>query len=329
MAIKIFLIVFGILLAAFFAGAETGIYRMSRFGLRIGIERKQRFFATLGQLINDTHGLILSMLIGTNLAQYIVTSTLTIMLVKEIGNENTAELYSTLIIAPVLFVFSELIPKNVFIYYADRLMPPLTPAIWFFHKIFVWLGIVGLLKFIAGIVNKITKSPHSAAPAIVAVQRHHISQIAAETIEEGILSSAQSRIIHRLVDIPDVHIAGIVTPIRYESSVSLDVSKSGFIKKASASQHTRLLVYKNSPANIIGFANVYEVLGGEQEFESLSKFVKPLTRLQSGITISQGLKQLKAKRERIAIVVTEKQKTLGVVTVKDLVEEYIGELTDI
>jgi len=44
MAIKIFLIVFGILLAAFFAGAETGIYRMSRFNLRIGIEKKQRFF---------------------------------------------------------------------------------------------------------------------------------------------------------------------------------------------------------------------------------------------------------------------------------------------
>ena len=163
--IKIMLVIVGVLLAGFFAGAEMGIYRMSRFNLRIGIEKRRHFYKMLGSLLGDTHGLMLSMLIGTNLAHYFVTSIVTIMFIHSIDPHHSAELYSTLVVAPILFVFSDLIPKNVFVYHADYLMPRFAGLIWVSQKLFTYTGIVPFLKFLAAVISKITDTAPASQPA--------------------------------------------------------------------------------------------------------------------------------------------------------------------
>jgi len=70
---KIVLIVIAVLiviLAGLFSGAETGMYRLSRLRLRLGIEKRRLPFIILGKIMRDSGGLLLSMLVGTNLAHY-------------------------------------------------------------------------------------------------------------------------------------------------------------------------------------------------------------------------------------------------------------------
>jgi len=124
--------------AGLFAGAETGIYQLSRLRLRLGIEKKQLSFVILGKSLRDSPALLLSMLIGTNLAHYLATSIVTYMLLTKVAAEHTAEVFATLLTAPVLFVFSELLPKNIFFYRADFLMPCIAPVLFAFHKLFSW-----------------------------------------------------------------------------------------------------------------------------------------------------------------------------------------------
>ncbi|MHC4488968.1 MAG: DUF21 domain-containing protein, partial [Planctomycetota bacterium] len=116
--VLILAIVFFVILAGLFAGAETGLYRLSRLRLRLGIERKRFPFVILGHCLHDSAGLLLSMLIGTNLAYYLVTSIVTNIFLNKVGAERAAELFAALVTVPVLFVFSELIPKNLFYYRA-------------------------------------------------------------------------------------------------------------------------------------------------------------------------------------------------------------------
>ena len=148
-AVLISAIVFFIILAGLFSGAETGLYRLSRLRLRLGVEKKRLSFVMLSKCMNDSTGLLLSMLIATNLAYYLTTSIVTNIFLCKVETEHAAELFATLLTAPMLFVFSELIPKNIFFYRADSLMPYLSPVLYIFHKLLSFCGAVPVLKLIS------------------------------------------------------------------------------------------------------------------------------------------------------------------------------------
>jgi len=133
---------FFILLSGLFAGAETGVYQLNRLRLRLGIEKKIFSFMLLGRTLKDSNALLISLLVGTNLSYYIVTSLVTFILLGQVKTEHSAELFAAFITAPVLFVFAELIPKSLFFYRSDTLMPAVAPILFFSHKIFHLSGIV-------------------------------------------------------------------------------------------------------------------------------------------------------------------------------------------
>jgi Mg2+/Co2+ transporter CorB len=103
--------------------------------------------------MDDSPGLVLSMLIGNNLVHYLVTSIVTVMLLAGALSSHAAEIYATVLIAPILFIFSEVIPKNVCYHRADVLMPRFAPLLWFFHKLFTCSGVVALLKTSGSFIN--------------------------------------------------------------------------------------------------------------------------------------------------------------------------------
>ena len=133
--ILILIIAFSVFLAAVFAGSETGVYQLSRIRLRIGVEKKQFSFIILAKIMRDSPALLVSILIGTSLTHYVTTSVITFMFLSRLQNEHYAELFATLLAAPLLFVFSELITKNIFCYRADKLMPYTAPVLYTFKKL--------------------------------------------------------------------------------------------------------------------------------------------------------------------------------------------------
>ena len=86
--------------SGFFAGSETGVYRLSRFRLRLGVERKLPFYGMLGKIVKDGQGLVLSVLIGNNLSNYLATSIVTYLFLRTTTSDHTAEFYATLVMTP-------------------------------------------------------------------------------------------------------------------------------------------------------------------------------------------------------------------------------------
>ena len=319
---KILLIILGVFLAACFAGSETGIYCLSRFRLRLAVKQKSILASLLGKLIDDTQGVILSLLIGTNLTHYLTTSLVTYLFLSASRTSRTAEIYATIIMAPVLFVFSELIPKNVFIRHADALLPRLSPAIWTFHKICTLTGIVPLLKFISRSLNHLIRSPLADQP----LPARHISRFIHETTEEGILSTAQRNIIDQLANISNISISAVMTPLAKVQMVELKASRSTVLNCFGQTRFARLPVYENTKSNVIGFINIYEVLAAESDFDSLNSFLKPIVSIQQNTSIAEALRFTRAEKHRIALVTRPagRTKTIGIVTIKDLVAELVS-----
>jgi Mg2+/Co2+ transporter CorB len=82
--------ILAILAAGIFAGAETGMYRLSRLRLRVGIERKRLLLVLLGKSLSDNTSMLLSLLAGTSLAHYVATSLVTYILLGKVTGEHIA-----------------------------------------------------------------------------------------------------------------------------------------------------------------------------------------------------------------------------------------------
>lgn len=332
LTLQIIAIIILIAMGGFFSGSETGVYRLSRFRLRLGTEQDKRPYKMLSKIMADSQGLVFAILIGNNLVNYLATCTVTVIILKTQLHEQAA-FYATLIMTPVLFTFSEVIPKNIFYYRSDTLMPKIIPALWFFNKLFTVTGAVGLLKIISHFFTRLFGSNAEASTAISASRAGQIKQIIHETREEGILSTLQNDIINRLLKMPDINIALVMTPISKTEMINLHSDRGAVLKKLKRSAFTHLPVYESTKSNIIGFIRIYDVLADETEFRDLRKFVMQLETFTATTPVIEAMNNMRKQNLKIVLVggqANTKQKknpkAMGIVTMKDLVEELTGEL---
>lgn len=323
-----------VMLGGLFSGSETGLYQLSRLRLRLGVEKKQLPFVILGRCLHDSSGLLLSLLIGNNLVNYLATSLVTSAFLARLGAafEHRAEFLATVLMVPILFVFSELIPKNLFFYRADRLMPPLSPVLYVLYKPLKWCGIIPLFRILSGLFARLAGMAGSSGTVMSSTQRHKVQAILKDTHEEGILSPVQNDILKRLVSISHVHIRTIMIPISHVEMIRVDSDRPALLSKLNKCAFTRLLVTETEGGNILGFINIYETLGSSKEFAGLHDFIKPIRALDAETTVTDAINFMQTQKQRIALVTRAgrigRGKPLGIVTMKDLVEELIGELAE-
>jgi CBS domain containing-hemolysin-like protein len=282
--------------------------------------------------MRDGSSLLLSTLIGTNLAHYFATSIVTLMLVHRMQVEHTAELFATLIIAPTLFVCSELIPKNLFFYRADSLMPPLGPGLYAFQRLLVLSGIVPLLKLTTRLFARLTGTRPSTMAVISDAREHHIDAILRETREEGFLSPIQTDIMNRIVTVPNIRIRSVMTPVSEVRMVPRDSDRAALLDMLKKHVFTRLLVYERGPEDVVGFVDIYEVLSSSESFTDLGGYLKPVRRLSADTTVFETIDIMRREKLQIVLVTRAghlgRAKPLGIVTMKDVVEELLGELVE-
>jgi magnesium and cobalt exporter, CNNM family len=328
----VLLAVLMILLGALFSGAETGVYRLSRLRLRLAVEKKQWLFVMLGKVMHDSSGLLISLLIGTNLSSYLATSLITRMFLDVVESERAAEVLTTLVTVPILFVFSELIPKNAFFYRADRLTSLAAPLLLVSHRAFTWCGAVPLLRLISQAFTHLIGSPVSSRTVMTSTQSHHVRAILRETHEEGILSPIQSDIVDRIVNIPGLRLNSVMIPLTQVQSVNIRSDRATLLNTLRGHALTRLLVWQDTPANIVGFINIYDVLATDQGFDSLEPFLTPIRQLDTSTPVIDAIDIMRREDLKIVLVMRTRRGShddpTGIVTMKDLVEELLGELAE-
>lgn len=332
--ITISVVVLCIMLGGLFSGSETGLYQLSRLRLRLGVEKKQLPFVILGRCLHDSSGLLLSLLIGNNLVNYLATSLVTSSFLSRFGAEfeHRAEMSATLLMVPILFIFSELIPKNIFLYRADVLTPYFSPVLYAFYKPLNWTGILPALKFISSSFARLMGLAASSRTVIASAQRHKVRAILQDTHEEGFLSPVQSEIVNRLVGISHVHISSVMIPIHTVEMVDINCDDSALLNKLNKCAFTRLPVTEGRGGNIIGFIGIYEALSSSEKFADLRGFIEPIRKLDADMAVIDAMNIIQKENHKIVLVVRTgrfgRQRPVGIVTMKDLVEELLGELAE-
>ena len=211
-------------------------------------------------------------------------------------------------------------------------MPRLSPLWFACHKLFSWSGIVPLLKKISRAFAALAGFPSPAETAITTVYPSYIDAILQETHEEGFLSHIQADIINRLITVSKVGIKSVMTPFEKVQSVDVNSDRPALLKKLKESAFTRLPVYDRWPENIIGFVNVYDCLNSSKQFTALNDFLISIRRVHGETTIFETIGIMQRENQKIILATAGtqvgKEKPVGIVTMKDLVEELLGELAE-
>ena len=319
-----------VFLAGLFAGAETGVYQLSRLRVRLGVEHKKFSFLVLSKILRDSAGLLISLLLWTNLAHYFATSSMTYLLLGTLETEHGAELFATAISTPIFFVFSELIPKNLFFYRADNLMPAVSPVVYLFDKAARLFGITGLLKKLSQIHRVSKGSDTASSGASLSTSRGYFETVLMETHEEGMLSSTQSEMVRRLGRISEMPVRTVMTPLTKARTVEVSSSKADLLDVCRKNVFTHYPVYDGWSSNIIGMIDIYECLTQKEDFTGLHGLMKQLRSIPSDTLVMDAIDMMQKESEKMILVtrVGHGQKPVGIVTMKDLVEELLGELAE-
>ena len=322
-------IVLLILLSAFFSGSETGVYRLSRVRVRIGYEKGKRSYQVLFKLLKDGQGLILTLLLGNNLVNYFLTSLVTVAFLTRIEDPHLAEVYATVALTPTLFIFGELIPKNLMYYQADQLLPRCSWFIWGVDRLFLFSGVKGLLKKISTVLSRLFCLQMDTAKAIDMSHRHQVRQIIHETQEEGLLSQTQREMMTRLMNFPSISVASVMIHLRDTHKIPVSISHNDLLAHLAKSPFTRQVVYGESPMDILGYVTIYDVLSTEPGKKRIQENLIHLQTMDKKTSVIEAINRMRNRRERIALVVeTVRKETrpVGIITIADLVEEITGEL---
>jgi putative hemolysin len=313
-----------LILSGISSGAETGVYSLNRVRLRVRAEQGDPDGRRLTRLMNNQEGLVVTALLGTNVFDYFFTACVTALLLHWAASAGHAELYATLICTPLVLVFGGIIPKDWFRRESDRLMyriaAPLQAA----------LGLVRLTG-LAWVTRRVTRSivrwvdPEHADQGEAMLPRARVLSLLQEGAARGGLSTFQRAVIERVLNVSNVRISAVMIPPQRMATVPIDLARTEFLRIARMAHFSRLPVWQGNPRNVVGVVNVYDVLTDE-EARPIAVHVRPPLFLGPRDTVPAALLRLQQSRQAMGIIRDRQGNCIGILTMKDLVEEIVGDL---
>jgi putative hemolysin len=311
-----------IVVAAFFAGTETGFYNMNLLRMRCDAEAGRLAARRLQRLAARPRRFVTMTLIGVNVAVYLATLLATRYALAFVGPER-AELAVTLILSPVLLVTSEIIPKTLYQLRPDTLMGRSSALLVIASILFrpaIWV-----LDAVEAAFARLFRVRPRPRPAFLSPRRvaFFLTDASAET-EMSPYQKTLSRNILRLKSVP-VH--RVMTPLGRLVALPDDASPEHLARLVREHPFSRFPVYQGSPDSIIGLVHVMDVLTRTDGPPPAPRdILKPVHTLSRNRSVADALYELQTHHAALGVVTDTAGRARGIVTAKDLVEEIVGEL---
>ncbi len=262
------------------------------------------------------------MLIGTNICVYLATVLCTHRLI-ELGLGRRADLYSSLIMPPLLLVFAEIIPKSLFYLRADTLM---YRTAWLLNAFRMLLyPLLAVVGWMGGLVRLVAGKAASAQDSTFTVERFRF--FLSEGAAIGIVSPYQQTMADNILRVKSLQVSTAMVPLDKVVMIPEDASVDRLREVLRDHRFSRIPVCSGSRSNITGVINVMDILAAG---EAVRGPVRRLTRLPQyldrGTSVADALYALQKARGQMAVVTDAEGTAVGIITIKDLVEEIVGEL---
>ncbi|EGV18108.1 hemolysin family protein [Thiocapsa marina] len=345
MSVWMFLVVgLLILINALYVAAEFAIVGARASRVEHFARQGHRLAAALLPIVKDTTrldryiatcqiGITLSSLILGAFGQATIALALGALLVSDWGMETVgAYALSATIVLVVLtstqVVLGELIPKTVALQYpVGTAIYTYLPMRW---SLVVFYPFIGLLNGSGNLIlRRLGIDPEVSHRHVHSPDE--IELLIRESSEGGMLEPKASKRLREVLRLGRHTVRQFMVPRRQIASLDLAAPLDELLAEIDASPYTRLVVHRGGLDNVRGFIHVKDLAiatAGGREIVALQSLVRPLLALPNRLTLDRVLGQMRDRRARIALVVSEYGDVEGLISLEDIVRELIGELSD-
>ena len=315
-------LVLGMAGSALYSGLETGAYSLNRIRLQIKEHQGSTAARTLQRLLRRPIVLLGTLLVGNNVANYAGTASLAVLLEDSGFTDGQVIVFNVLIITPLLLVFGETLPKDLFAAHGDRLMYRFARFLSGSRILFTWTGLLPLIQGVSLVTTRLLRAHRAISPFH---PRRHVQALVHEGVGHGLLSDVQSAIVERVLELSQHKIGTEAVGWKQVIKVREDDPPEVIWSFAERTSHSRFPVVSRA-GQVVGVISVYDVLShAKDRCPSIRQLMTPASHLDADTPIRDGLAMMQKSRLAMGIVMRH-NRPVGIVTVKDLVEPITGEL---
>lgn len=316
-------IIVGLIGSAFFSGTETGLYCVNRLRVHLGAGGGDPRAQRLQRIIENDQRFLSVTLVGTNVMNYLVTAAASFLLAQRMGySPSDAEAYTVLLVTPILFVFGEVVPKNVFRMNADRLMRSGSGVLTVAGSLLGCVGVLWLLRRITTALGRIIVGDQFEQAALA--PKRHVARLLRSALTGDSAGDDQSELVERVVSVSDTHVHTAMIPRDQVVAVSARADVKTLRAVARRTPHAYLPVFDQSPRHIIGVIRVDELLL-DDDWSVVADRLRPVTRFAPRISVTEAITTMQEAGHPLATVTDHGGRMVGLVTMKGLLEEIVGD----
>jgi Mg2+/Co2+ transporter CorB len=323
-------------LSAFFSGSETALTAVDRATmLQLSAKGSKGARAAL-KLTEDNERLIGSILLGNNLVNILAASLATSIFTAALGDSGVA--WATLVMTFVVLVFAEVAPKTYAITNPETAAVRVAPAVQVIVRLFapVVAGVRVLVRVSLALFG-VKADPHAH---VLAPLEQLKGTIAYHHHEGGVDKAERDRLLAAL-DLKDREVNEVMRHRRDIASISADAPAEEIIDFCLASPYTRIPIWRGEPENIVGILHAKDLLRAEhRQLRAAKPGAKPPAKLDvmavamkpwfvpDTRSLDDQLRAFLKRRQHFALVVDEYGTLQGLLTLEDILEEIVGDITD-
>ncbi|NQV08205.1 HlyC/CorC family transporter [bacterium] len=312
-----------ILASGFFSGSETALIAVPRE--RVAQLEGFRRAETLAALKDDPDQMLSTLLIANNFVNILGASVATVLFVDLLGSE-WGPWVATVVVTSVVLVIGEITPKSIATRYPERFSLAVAPTILRISRMLRPVS-RGFLWFTRGLF-RLFRLDITAGPA--PITEDDIRTMASLGEASGDIEATEREIIHSLFRTADRQTRDVMTPRTDIVMLTLPVTMRDVEAAVAARGHSRYPVVDGSLDQLVGVLHVKDLLrmGGQPGSEDVRRLVREPHFVPESKLLLELLQEMRARRRGLVFVLDEHGGVEGIVTIKDVVSELVGDLQD-
>ncbi|AKJ65694.1 CNNM domain-containing protein [Kiritimatiella glycovorans] len=321
-----------LILSAFYSGSETGGYMVSRIHLRYRARHGVRRARWLEEVLREPQRFVFTVLLCNNVVNYLAAQTVTAsFLAHGVGAGGgrvlfglipwNAEIAATLVLTPPMFLFAELLPKNLFRTRAEELMT--RGAMVLRISLAVCRPLTTPLRLLFRALLR--TSPADPHRDLLQLSPQRLRMYFSEGIRHGALTPHQNQMMENVIAMRRIPARRLMTPLDRVPAVSVESAVRDAERLLQKSGRNRCAVFRGRRNNVIGTLHLCDLMDPETgPDDPVRPLVRKAVRIRADATLQQAFSKLRKNRQPVAVLMDERDRAQGQVRIEDLARYIAG-----
>jgi len=322
--------ILGLLLAsAFFSGSETALTAASPAKMHALEQDGSRRARVVNYLLTVRERFIGAILLGNTLANVAASALATSLFLSLFGEQGVA--YATVVMTVIVVLFAEVLPKTYAIVNADRMALVVAPAVRFVVALFA--PVTNAIQFLVRHTLRLFGASISDEAEVLSAHEELRGTIELIHKEGGVVKLDRD-MLGGVLDLRELTVSDIMVHRTKIDAIDAELPTEKIIDLALKSAHTRLPLWRGEREEIVGILHAKTLLRalrdakGDVSKLDIMKLATPPWFVPDTTTLKDQLNAFLKRKSHFAIVVDEYGEVMGLVTLEDIIEEIVGDITD-